>query len=351
MVQSSGAMVGYQPPNAQQQMMMQQQQQLDVVPFDPNTQKAGPGEMVLFDPASGGYFLQKNAGQVAMYGAQLDTEDDDEDDTPPWKLTQFIVNKTPKTQLGRVCCLVCFFVIFSAIGTGIAVSVVGSESIDNGGKDIVDPASPILEFFLNDVLANGIDFSQFVNTQLNQDYQKSYENTDQLGGSITGSLVSLGQSVKIPDFNAMLKNNNLTEYDYFNLQSVKKNADPNDYSHYDVQLLYVPPDTDSKQTINSNLALLEMYNKSTEGVTMDNIESQGLLKGLARIVKYEKGNPQPDLNEIESIYEGLILGPSKYYLFGRAITNAVNDVIKCVGWFNETQPLLFKGQGIVYKNS
>ena len=63
-----------------------------------------------------------------------------------------------------MCCLVCFFVIFSAIGTGIAVSVVGSESIDNGGKDIVDPASPILEFFLNDVLSNGIDFTQFVNT-------------------------------------------------------------------------------------------------------------------------------------------------------------------------------------------
>ena len=56
------------------------------------------------------------------------------------------------------------------------------------------------------------------------------------------------------------------------------------------------------------------------------------------------------MSDIQDIYEGLLLGPNNYYLFGRSLTySSLKGVVKCVGWFNQTQSFLFDGQGVVYQ--
>ena len=83
----------------------------------------------------------------------------------------------------------------------------------------------------------------------------------------------------------MLKDNNLTDYSFFNITKLHKGLD-DPYSYYDLQMVFVPPPTDSSEQIQSALSNLQFYNKSSPATSMDNFVSKGLLKGLVRMVKY-----------------------------------------------------------------
>ena len=119
--------------------------------------QAGPGQVVLYDPNSGGYFL--NLG----LGSQLDSEygSEDDDDTPQWKLTQFVVKTTPKSSFGKVACLICFFIIITAIGIAIAISTLNIKGSTNDSGDVVPPPSTNLTFFLDGILAEGVNFNRY----------------------------------------------------------------------------------------------------------------------------------------------------------------------------------------------
>lgn len=57
------------------------------------------------------------------------------------------------------------------------------------------------------------------------------------------------------------------------------------------------------------------------------------------MVQYiKKSDGSTNLNDFMVIYEGLVTNMNGYYLFGRGLTIARNEVSKCVGWFAPEAP-------------
>lgn len=104
-------------------------------------------------------------------------------------------------------CLACFFFIFTAIGIGIAIVILGQSVADSNGDggDNVPPPSPQLQAFLDDVLGVNIDFSLYDSTSRNDEFIRSYKAESLMGGPITQTMQNLNNEVAVPKINTVMK--------------------------------------------------------------------------------------------------------------------------------------------------
>lgn len=168
-----------------------------LVPFDPKKQQPAPGQMVLYDPVSGGYF-----SSLAQTTGQDDYDSDD--DTPPG----FIERKCyPKTTCQWILCLACFFIIFTATGLAIGYSVIESKQV-NLPDEPFNVKSDNMIFFLDNVLGNAPDFDKYGYDPLtmNQRFRNSWYNKTYMGGPITLDMQSNKNTVKVPDLGDLIYN-------------------------------------------------------------------------------------------------------------------------------------------------
>ena len=156
--------------------------------------------MVLYDPASGGYFVQ-TGGQMAMN--YMDDDYDSEDDTPPGKLQAFVEKKMiPRSTVGRCMCLVFCFLCLTGIGFGVVLLVIKGQSVVVPPIDPDEPVSSNMTFFLN-ILGTKPNFTYFGEGDINNMFNTSYMDTDNMGGPITRDLRSSHGPVKVPSLSKL----------------------------------------------------------------------------------------------------------------------------------------------------